>query len=65
MSTTMKRGDMPDAGSWVATCLVTGMVWEMFSHSDAEKASATESIKVETVNEYLTRINKEIKEENQ
>ena len=50
--------------SWIATCLVTGTVWEMFDEDDKKKAEQINSVKVETAMEYLCRVNQEIKEEN-
>ena len=52
----MKASDK-QAGSWVITCLATGMCWEVFSRDDAKKAE--EVCLVETASEYLARINEQ------
>jgi len=60
----MKDVDMKIAdgsGSWMVTCLVSGMVWEIFDKSDHDNIIEPnlQSVKVETAREYLERINED------
>jgi hypothetical protein len=60
----MKDVDMKIAdgsGSWMVTCLVSGMVWEIFDKSDHDNIieSNLQSVKVETAREHLDRINED------
>lgn len=57
----MGKASEKNAGSWMATCLVTGYAWELFDREDARKAE--EVVLVETAGDYLARINSEAEHE--
>lgn len=48
-------------GSWVITCTHTGKGLETFSAATAERARAVKGLIVESIGDYLARINEEIK----
>lgn len=55
-----RKASQKNTASWVITCISTGYTWEVFDKKDAQ--AAEELCRVETIEDYLARINAEVKE---